>query len=719
MQAPPPPPLPDESLQRRYTLSDDPSPPPPPPPRDGPSPRLSPKPGGPPPPPPPGDPPPPPPPPYPPPPLWEASRPPPPPQECYEVLVDAPGEPIAHGPAGCPPRFWTVTSLDESHRTLRISPRVPPDAAKSAELNLSLSFVCASAGLSIVDTEVKRSEVLYMRASPLTLSVMQSETEVDAQLTVQHIQVDNQLANSMYTTAVLGAAAGISDATSSIATPWLQAVVSRRREEKRVRLLQLCLSETHLQIEENFLHDLYSFGSRVGFAVVAAARGGISASSSPSSPMAVAATAITPVLEGVENPVNGSVVERLDGIMLEAALELPPVLSERKRPWYLDTLQLEEARLVLSYRRLAARAAATAAQRSGLRLPLTLPNFEALPLRLGAFERHHLFLERTRLERQMGTHYSSEIMRQLHRIVLHVASGTLHAHGEHAYAPGANVPARNVVQGVVQGGVGLGKGLFHGITGIVSAPVKGASTGGVSGFARGLGRGLVGAAIKPTAGVLELAAKTAEGIKNTGRTVEESELGVGGSLAQRAERLRMPRMLYGPVGAIRPYDALTAAGWCALVRADQGRYAAESLISCVLGGTGSELDRLLVLTNERLLLVEVPEMGTFGRRRGALKADFQVSLRELTELKFDSGARSPTPSAVPGDAPTVACDHALVLRSPTLVDFAAATCAQAEPGVIRIWLENAQACHTLAEAMAQLAVGGDASDSTPPGRMAR
>ena len=56
-------------------------------------------------------------------------------------------------------------------------------------------------------------------------------------------------------------------------------------------------------------------------------------------------------------------------------------------------------------------------------------------------------------------------MRQLHKIVLHVASGTLHATGDSGFAPPAAGPARNVMHGVVQGGVGLGKGIFHGLTG--------------------------------------------------------------------------------------------------------------------------------------------------------------------------------------------------------------------------------------------------------------
>jgi len=51
---------------------------------------------------------------------------------------------------------------------------------------------------------------------------------------------------------------------------------------------------------------------------------------------------------------------------------------------------------------------------SGLRLPTSLPNFDALPLKLRSFGRRHLFLERTRLERQLRTHYSGEVHTHIH-----------------------------------------------------------------------------------------------------------------------------------------------------------------------------------------------------------------------------------------------------------------------------------------------------------------
>jgi hypothetical protein len=47
-------------------------------------------------------------------------------------------------------------------------------------------------------------------------------------------------------------------------------------------------------------------------------------------------------------------------------------------------------------------------------------------------------------------------------------------------------------------------GVAHGLVSIVSEPIKGARAGGVAGFTLGVGKGLVGAAIRPAAGVLQL-----------------------------------------------------------------------------------------------------------------------------------------------------------------------------------------------------------------------
>ena len=63
--------------------------------------------------------------------------------------------------------------------------------------------------------------------------------------------------------------------------------------------------------------------------------------------------------------------------------------------------------------------------------------------------------------------------------------------------------------------------------------------------------------------MLDLAHKTAEGLRNTGRA--EGEDG----------RLRLPRMLYGPAREFREYDGTDALAWNLLNRLVVAEYASE------------------------------------------------------------------------------------------------------------------------------------------------
>ena len=163
-----------------------------------------------------------------------------------------------------------------------------------------------------------------------------------------------------------------------------------------MRQLQLCLGETRLQVEEAFFHTLHASGARVGAAASAAhaSSGGAAAAGAARGAQPRGASAGA----GASPAAPADESERLDLLMSDAAADLPPILSSRKRPWYLDALQLNEARLVLSYRKLPSRGAPLSgpSRSGGLRLPASLPNFDALPLNLRGFERRHLFLERSR-----------------------------------------------------------------------------------------------------------------------------------------------------------------------------------------------------------------------------------------------------------------------------------------------------------------------------------
>ena len=59
-----------------------------------------------------------------------------------------------------------------------------------------------------------------------------------------------------------------------------------------------------------------------------------------------------------------------------------------------------------------------------------------------------------------------------------------------------------------------------GFMGIFAKPMAGAREGGASGFFSGLGKGLLGAVVKPTAGLMDLASKATEVVSKTSKGSE-------------------------------------------------------------------------------------------------------------------------------------------------------------------------------------------------------
>jgi len=61
----------------------------------------------------------------------------------------------------------------------------------------------------------------------------------------------------------------------------------------------------------------------------------------------------------------------------------------------------------------------------------------------------------------------------------------------------------------------LRKNIVEGVTGTVVNPIKKWETGGGVGFGVGVVKGLLGMALKPAVGVLELTSRATEGLRNT------------------------------------------------------------------------------------------------------------------------------------------------------------------------------------------------------------
>ena len=121
---------------------------------------------------------------------------------------------------------------------------------------------------------------------------------------------------------------------------------------------------------------------------------------------------------------------------------------------------------------------------------------------------------------------------------------------------------------------------------------------GLRGFVKGAGKGLVGLALKPAAGMLDLASRTMEGFANTFEYVEDARGATHERASDPRERMRLPRMLYGQEGAIYPYSNDAAVARIVLQSLRAGVYLREPLLLCKMLSEGE----VVLLTANRLLL---------------------------------------------------------------------------------------------------------------------
>ncbi|XP_068514969.1 intermembrane lipid transfer protein VPS13D isoform X4 [Anas acuta] len=105
---------------------------------------------------------------------------------------------------------------------------------------------------------------------------------------------------------------------------------------------------------------------------------------------------------------------------------------------------------------------------------------------------------------------------------------------------------------LVAGIQGLAHGIIGGLTSVITSTVEGVKTeGGVSGFISGLGKGLVGTVTKPVAGALDFASETAQAVRDTAT--------LSGPRTQ-VVRVRKPRCCRGPQGLLPRYVKSQAEG---------------------------------------------------------------------------------------------------------------------------------------------------------------
>ncbi|KAE8593143.1 hypothetical protein XENTR_v10019000 [Xenopus tropicalis] len=105
---------------------------------------------------------------------------------------------------------------------------------------------------------------------------------------------------------------------------------------------------------------------------------------------------------------------------------------------------------------------------------------------------------------------------------------------------------------LVAGIHGLAHGIIGGLTSVITSTVEGVKTeGGVSGFISGFGKGLVGTVTKPVAGALDFASETAQAVRDTA-TLSGHRMQV--------QRIRKPRCCTSPQGLLPRYSEIQAEG---------------------------------------------------------------------------------------------------------------------------------------------------------------
>ncbi|XP_024542530.1 uncharacterized protein LOC9648284 isoform X1 [Selaginella moellendorffii] len=168
----------------------------------------------------------------------------------------------------------------------------------------------------------------------------------------------------------------------------------------------------------------------------------------------------------------------------------------------------------------------------------------------------------------------------------------------------------DIGDGIREGGEALAKGFFRGVTGILTKPLEGARSAGVEGFLQGVGKGVIGAAVQPMSGVLDLLSKTTEGANAT-----RMKLAAVLTSEEQLRRRRLPRVIGGD-NILRPYDEYKAQGQVLLQLAQRGTLFGPVDIFKIRGKFAASdayedhfnlpKARTLIITHRRVILLQHP-----------------------------------------------------------------------------------------------------------------
>lgn len=153
----------------------------------------------------------------------------------------------------------------------------------------------------------------------------------------------------------------------------------------------------------------------------------------------------------------------------------------------------------------------------------------------------------------------------------------------------------NALTGVFTGMKEFGEGLAEGVAGIIVQPVRGFQQEGALGIAKGMGKGIIGAAVKPVVGTLDLVQRLTEGVSNTAAP----------TVLMR--RLRYPRFI-AEDGLLRSYDAQNSTAMNILHSIENSAFAHEAYWGYIMvsksreNNSSSLIGWVLIASSTRILL---------------------------------------------------------------------------------------------------------------------
>ncbi|CAJ1329097.1 unnamed protein product [Effrenium voratum] len=163
------------------------------------------------------------------------------------------------------------------------------------------------------------------------------------------------------------------------------------------------------------------------------------------------------------------------------------------------------------------------------------------------------------------------------------------------YIARKNRAPKGPIQGAGQGFSAAGKSLWEGVEGmldVVNKPMEGAKKDGLWGFATGLTKGAMGTIVKPVAAIGTAIGEVGSGLASTTNQLNENE-----AIQRRraTRRLRLPRLLFGELGEVRPYMNIDA---LLLQRYGESLSGVCEVVSLEPGGDGKAKSVLLLFSDK-------------------------------------------------------------------------------------------------------------------------